>query len=549
MGDQRAQQEEQAPSALNTSAQGPFLEVAKNKLSVRYTGTATHENDVGAIQANHPVPRRRLIYYWEATVVAGGERGSITIGFTDRSFKHGRQPGWEPGSYGYRGDTGKKYQMCPSRWDGDNYRGGVRAAPSRALHPTAPCSRACWREGRLRARYACRGEEYGPPFGTGDVVGAGIHLPRGQIFFTKNGKHLGMAYRNVTSHPLFPTLGLHSPGATVHVNFGARPFAYDIDGLALAERRHEAEEVESNKVTPGEVHRIVRQYLEHYGYAESLTAFDEAAGTFEVDMGGQLAVAAAGLAAEQQRQPPSSSVAAGDACLALRARLRQLVMAGDVEAAVVLLRQRYPSLLLPWLGATAATNGAAASASSSSSARAGGATFETTFHLACQQFIEYVRRGEIDAALAFGRGSLVGLRGASPAHDAALTSVAALLAYEAPQASTLAHLLASSRREATADAVNAAVLEVQRGGGAGGAGGGGVWAPADSALGTLLRQLGAVQAQLHELNRGQGELFRLADLLPPPPPPPAGHEAAAREQGGEQQEATGAGGAAAMAVG
>jgi hypothetical protein len=51
---------------------------------------------------------------------------------------------YEAHSYGYRGDTGRKH------------------------HPALPA----------------RGEEYGPAFGPGDVVGAGMHLPRHEIFFT-----------------------------------------------------------------------------------------------------------------------------------------------------------------------------------------------------------------------------------------------------------------------------------------------------------------------------------------------------------------------------
>lgn len=49
---------------------------------------------------------------------------------------------WEPNSYGYHGDDGKKFHA----------NGG--------------------------------GEDYGPLFTTGDIVGAGIHIQRQEIFFT-----------------------------------------------------------------------------------------------------------------------------------------------------------------------------------------------------------------------------------------------------------------------------------------------------------------------------------------------------------------------------
>ena len=81
----------------------PCPQVSPDRLTVRYTGSASagprgHEGaaaQVGAVQANRPVPRHGapIHYYWEATVRGAGERCSITIGFTDRHFKQGHQPG------------------------------------------------------------------------------------------------------------------------------------------------------------------------------------------------------------------------------------------------------------------------------------------------------------------------------------------------------------------------------------------------------------------------------------------------------------------------
>eukprot|EP00658_Telonema_sp_P-2_P035111 TRINITY_DN25582_c0_g1_i2.p1 TRINITY_DN25582_c0_g1~~TRINITY_DN25582_c0_g1_i2.p1 ORF type:complete len:240 (+),score=50.40 TRINITY_DN25582_c0_g1_i2:175-894(+) len=76
----------------------------------------------------------------------------VGIGWSARAFPHfGAQPGWKPGSFGYHGDDGHKY--------------------------SGP-----------------RGEAYGPKYGKGDVVGAGIDCKRQQVFFTLNGQNLGPAY-------------------------------------------------------------------------------------------------------------------------------------------------------------------------------------------------------------------------------------------------------------------------------------------------------------------------------------------------------------------
>ena len=55
---------------------------------------------------------------------------------------------------------------------------------------------------------------------------------KGEIFFTKNGEHLGVAFRGVHGQ-LYPTVGLHSEGEEVRVNFGEEPFQVTTKYLAL----------------------------------------------------------------------------------------------------------------------------------------------------------------------------------------------------------------------------------------------------------------------------------------------------------------------------
>ncbi|CAN0322505.1 unnamed protein product, partial [Ectocarpus sp. 12 AP-2014] len=50
----------------------------------------------------------------------------------------------------------------------------------------------------------------------------------GAVFFTKNGRYLGMASRRVNvKRPLYPCVGLDSH-CCVTVNFGTKPFAFDV---------------------------------------------------------------------------------------------------------------------------------------------------------------------------------------------------------------------------------------------------------------------------------------------------------------------------------
>lgn len=74
----------------------------------------------------------------------------IGVGLSDKNAPLSRLPGWDKCSYGYHADDGKAF--C-----------GASNA----------------------------GEDYGPTFTTGDVIGCGLDFVDKTIFYTKNGIHLG----------------------------------------------------------------------------------------------------------------------------------------------------------------------------------------------------------------------------------------------------------------------------------------------------------------------------------------------------------------------
>ena len=229
------------PSELDTVSHPRYIIAARDKRSVRYIGKGNHGYDVGAIRTDRPCPARCALYYFEATVLDAGERGALCIGLAGESFSLHRQPGWEPDSFGYHAEDGRKYTDSE------------------------------------------RGEVYGPAWGAGDVVGCGLVNATRSIFFTRNGQHLGVAFSDVPPQ-LYPTVGLHSPNEAVALNFGEAPFAFDARGHVAALRRESEQQAALHHAPAGLVAGLVRSYLLHHAFADTLEALERDSRAADMDV-------------------------------------------------------------------------------------------------------------------------------------------------------------------------------------------------------------------------------------------------------------------------
>ncbi|KAL8172564.1 hypothetical protein V2J09_024368 [Rumex salicifolius] len=416
--------EEAPPTDLNTiNSSGGFLVVSTDKLSVQYTGVNLHGHDVGVIQSNRPAPMKILMYYFEMYVKNAGAKGQVAIGFTNDSFKMRRQPGWEANSYGYHGD------------DGLLYRG----------------------QGK--------GEHFGPTFTTCDTVGAGINYASQEIFFTKNGVVVGTVYKDVKG-ALFPTIAVHSQNEEVTVNFGKDPYVFDIKAYEAQERFKQQNMIEKISLPENVSYGIVRSYLLHYGYEDTLNSFD---------------------LANKNSVPPvtilqENGFAEQDSLYALSQRktLRQLIRSGNIDNAFDKLQQWYPQIVQDDKSATC-------------------------FLLHCQKFIELVRAKELEKAVKYGKIELEKYFHMESFKEL-LKDCVALLAYEEPLQSTVGYLLEHSQREVVADAVNSMVLATNPNLN-------GSHISLHSYLEKLLRQLTACCLERRALNGDQGEAFNLHRVL------------------------------------
>ena len=186
------------------------------------------------------------------------------------------------------------------------------------------------------------------------------------------------------------------------VNFGAKPFQFDIEGMIAEEREQRQFAVLQSRIPASACHNIVCAYLMHYGYADTLKAFDEECFN------------------EQSKTNEETSLFG----LEDRKKVRDMIFEGNVEG----VRQ----LLIGKSGGDEKMK-------------------DAFFHLSIQQFIELLRQEKVEDAVEHARSSLSLFQG----HDQnLLQDVLALLAYRDPATSPMGHFMSTAQREKVADIIN-----------------------------------------------------------------------------------------------
>lgn len=290
------------PTKWNDQDKQGGLEVLSDGLEVKFTGvkpSSDRDHEACAIRADHTMPSRSGIYYFEVTIISRKrEETSIGIGFSSKSVPLSRLPGWEPESWAYHGDDGNSF-CCQSS-----------------------------------------GRGYGPPFTAGDIIGCGVNFRTGSAFFTKNGEHLGIAFREIKGK-LFPSVGMKKPGEHIRVNFGQSPFVFDIDGMMMEEKKRVRQQIEATSTTKLApplnetelIQSLVLQFLTHDGYVETAKVFAEEVRSEKQALSMDRNAVIQGFDVKEDED-------AGH-----RQRIRAAILEGDVERALQLTNELYPNVL------------------------------------------------------------------------------------------------------------------------------------------------------------------------------------------------------------
>ncbi|EPE10197.1 ran-binding protein [Ophiostoma piceae UAMH 11346] len=295
------------PAGWSNTERSSLVDVMSDSLDAKFTSsktTADREQEVGAIRADSYMPPQCGIYYYEVTILTKKRDDSeIAIGFSGSKATLTRHPGWEAGSWGYHSDDGNVFSEHSSN----------------------------------------NGKQYGPAFGTCDIVGCGVNFRTGTAFFTKNGEHLGVAFRDqkMTAQKLFPTIGLKKQGDHIRANFGQAPFTFDIDGMMKGERdiiNREIQATSTSSLAPSLnetelVQQLVLQFLQHDGYVETARAFAE-----------EIHAEKQALNLDLEKEVEGINIA-DDEDAHKRQRIRQAILEGDIDHALELTKADYPDVL------------------------------------------------------------------------------------------------------------------------------------------------------------------------------------------------------------
>ncbi|TCD65876.1 hypothetical protein EIP91_002035 [Steccherinum ochraceum] len=320
------------PTRWSEQDRHPPLSVSPDGRELTFIGpSCVGDKDSAAARAraNHPIPPACGVYYYEVEILHKGSKGHISIGFSSPDVRLSRLPGWEKLSWGYHADDG---------WAFPGHK---------------------------------EGNQYGPTFDTGDIIGCGVDFSQHRAFYTKNGSFLGMVFENVgKSHELYPAIGLRHTSESIRVNFGHAPFKYAIEDHVHSRRDRVWAEIQTTKINwdllqginkhedmsdsreltktsaaeeeemKAPLRKLVLSYLAHHGYAKTAHAFQA-----QCERSSASQSMEASTSAKVEQDMDTDEATEHDQELRTRVDIVNAVLKGHIDVALEQTKQHFPTVL------------------------------------------------------------------------------------------------------------------------------------------------------------------------------------------------------------
>ena len=256
--------ERQRRTARNHAGQ-PAVYNHEGNMCIQMNAKLHTEIKPTTILTNQPInlDEQGLVFYFEVKILAmSPNKRNIIIGFCPGDQKRTQILGYKKGSYGFQ-------------------------ATGRTLSNAKESS------------YGDLGEEFGQRFEEKDVIGCGLLISKREVFYTKNGALIGTAFRDVKipENGLYPAICLQSTSHHIQANFGrvdsqqpsssnggsssastpqyGTPFMFDLDGFCQRECLENFFEICGTPFDQSKMHNLVKSYLVHYAYVETLQAYED----------------------------------------------------------------------------------------------------------------------------------------------------------------------------------------------------------------------------------------------------------------------------------
>eukprot|EP01060_Flectonema_neradi_P003339 TRINITY_DN1213_c3_g1_i1.p1 TRINITY_DN1213_c3_g1~~TRINITY_DN1213_c3_g1_i1.p1 ORF type:complete len:463 (+),score=77.61 TRINITY_DN1213_c3_g1_i1:73-1389(+) len=364
------------------------LQVSEDCLAVTHSVSGNSISEA-SIQSLLPLGMNCGIGYYEITIhYSHAHCGIVVIGLAHQGYPNNKQPGARKYSCGYRSDDGRKAHN-----NGDSI-------------------------------------PYSDSYTAGDIVGCGYCKRTKQVWFTKNGKHLGPACTfptQVVIDHLYPTIGIEH--SSISVNFDHSTTAWSPSEAISEERQFILKDVRNVELgahdpTP----ELVASYLLHSGYKKTFESF-KSMNPLQSDSLLRNATSKREPKGGQESGSEGDDVKVNEVLsskLKERNEVVQSIIDGNIEAAMEAAEKHFPSVK------------------------------ETIWPILISQLIiEETRKGNLKKAIAVASDPL-GNTSSGP--HTLVSKAMGLLAYKDPKTSPLSSLLEQSQRRRTAGSVNAVIL-------------------------------------------------------------------------------------------